>query len=584
VSVSVPEQTPDLRRVVLTAETGPRVRVEAIEFEGNRAVDAERLRDLLETKPGNGPYRPEVAAADAERIRRHYLALGYPDARVPAPRADLSRDGTSATLRYSIAEGDPSRVSAVRLEGNEHIPAETLLPGVPIKPGDPYLRGKVREGAEAIRLAYDRAGYADAKVSSAVEPGAEPVLVYRVEEGPRRIVGGIVLEGNLLARKEVIERELTFKPGAPLSQDEILRSQRALYRTGMFRSVDIRTEPGSDPGRPIVRIRVTESPNLTQSVGVGYDSDEGVRGLYEITNANLFGRNRTIGLQLRGSAVDSRIQALIKDPYLFNRRLDSLLSSYWERQERESFTLRTVGSTLQVSNRHGPHDRTIYRYTLKDIQLSDLEITEAEAGIQSLRLSTLAAAFVHDSRDDFLNPRRGSFASFDLGASGRGIGSEAQFVKFFSTASLFVPLLEDSVWAQSARIGLSEPFGETELVPISERFFAGGDTTVRGFRRDELGPEDPVTGNPTGGEALIILNQELRFPIWRAFRGVVFFDAGNVVSRIEDLGSIHLRPVLGTGFRIDTPIGPFRIEYGRKLDRREDEDRGRLHLSIGQAF
>ncbi len=589
VSAAVPMDTPRRREVVLSAQPGQRVRVERVEIAGNNSIETPELLGLLESEKGLRNFlNPEEVAADAGRIRAHYLSQGYPEAKVPLPKIELSEDGTRATLRFDVEEGPPVRIAAVRVEGNHFLPAGKLLEGFPIQERDPFSRARARNGAEAIRLAYDRAGFQEAKVSYELGTASGSELVFRVEEGPRQMVGKIVVEGNRITRKEVIERELTFKEGDPLSRDEILKSQRALYRLGAFLSVDIRQAEGEDPERPTVRIQVAESQNLIQSVGVGYDSEEGVRGLYEVTNLNLFGRARTVGLQLRGSGVDSRAQVLLKDPYLFNRRLDSLLSGYWEKQERESFTARTVGSSLQVSNRHGEYDRTIYRYTFKDIDLSDVDLSDPdvleEARLQSLRLSGLSAAFVHDSRDDFFNPRGGSFASADLGAYGRRIGSEAQFLKFFAVGSLFHKLFSDSVWAQSIRLGLANPFGATDSVPLSERFFAGGDTTVRGFNRDEVGPKDPLTGKPTGGEALLVFNEEFRYPIWRVLRGIVFFDAGNLATRASALDLSDFRTVLGLGFRIDTPIGPFRFEYGWKLDRREDETAGEFHLSIGQAF
>jgi len=585
VSVAVPVDTVRRRLVVLSAVPGPPVRVESVAIAGNEAIPTSELEKLLLMKPGARTLlKPEEAAADVGRIRSHYLSLGYSEAKVAPPRIDLSDDGTRASLRYQVEEGEPAKVAAVRVEGNHSISTEKLLEGFPVQPNDPFNRAKARRGSEAIRLAYDRAGFQAAKISYDLRRTSAAELVYLVEEGPRRRVGKVEIEGNRMTRREVVEHELTFKEGDPLSREEILRSQRALYRLGAFLSVEIRQMEGEDPEHTTVRIQVAESPNLTQSVGVGYQSEEGVRGLYEVANVNFLGRARTLGLQLRGSGIESRAQVLLKDPHLFNRRLDSLLTSYWERQERESFTLRTRGSSFQVSDKHGEHDRTFYRYTLKDVSLSNLEISETEAGIQSLRLSGLSAAFVHDTREDFFNPHQGIFASFDLGAYGRAIGSEAQFLKFLAVGSLFRKVRKNGVWAQSVRLGLADPFGDSDSLPLSERFFAGGDTTVRGFGRDQVGPKDPLTGKPVGGETLFILNQEMRYPIWRALRGVVFSDLGNVSSRLSGFDPTDLRTVLGLGFRIDTPIGPFRFEYGWKLDREEDESPGEFHISIGQAF
>jgi outer membrane protein assembly factor BamA len=282
--------------------------------------------------------------------------------------------------------------------------------------------------------------------------------------------------------------------------------------------------------------------------------------------------------------VNNRVQFVLRDPYLFNRRLDSLVSVFRTHEVRDSFTLNEFGTTLQVSHKHGEKDRTIYRYIYKDDHVMDLQITPEQAGVETLRLSGLGGGYVHDSRDNFYNPRQGLFASADITAYGQAIGSQAAFLKFFAQASLFRRVPGDSVWAQSMRIGLGDPFGISESIPLSERFFAGGDTTVRGFRFDQLGPKDPVTGEPVGGETLFIVNEEFRFPIWRFLRGVVFFDAGNVTSQLSQFDPLDLRTVLGAGFRIDTPIGPVRFEYGWKLDRQPGESSGELHITIGQAF
>jgi outer membrane protein insertion porin family len=119
-------------------------------------------------------------------------------------------------------------------------------------------------------------------------------------------------------------------------------------------------------------------------------------------------------------------------------------------------------------------------------------------------------------------------------------------------------------------------------VPLSERFFAGGDSTLRGFPRDGV---DPVGAEGVvGGEAMLLLNQEFRFPIWSSLKGVLFYDAGNLYGELADFDPANLRHVLGVGVRYETPIGPLRFEYGRKLDREEGESSGELFFAIGAAF
>ncbi len=585
VKVDVPEDNPQRRATILTASPGPRAILDRVEIAGNQNFETEDLMKVLHSKPEkHDPLDPEEAKVDAGRLRAKYLFAGYPDAKVPPPEVVLTEDGTRATLRFAVTEGEPVRLKTIRVEGNTALTAQFLLRDVPLRAGDPYLRTKVRTGAEQIRLAYDRAGFRNARVAYDLEGPNSAELVYRVEEGTRRYVGEIKVEGNLLTRKETMERELTFQAGDPLSQEELLKSQRALYRLGIFQTVELTQEAGPDPEHPVIRVKVSEADNLIQSVGAGYDSQEGIRGVYDITNTNLFGRGRTFSVILRGSAIDSRAQVVLKDPFLFNRKLESLLTGYWALQEKESFTEEILGTTLQLMKKHTKQDKTYYRYTIKDVDVSDLQVTPSEAGVQSLRLSGPSFSYTHDSRDDFFNPHKGTFDSLDIGFVDNSLGSDVNYVRFFGLGTWFRPVADTAVWAQAVRLGLEVPYAPTDLVPISERFFAGGDTTVRGFERDELGPKDEITGEPLGGEGLFVLNEEFRFPIWRFLRGVVFVDAGNVATTVSDLFPLRLRWVSGAGVRIDTPIGPFRLEYGWKLDREPDESPGEWNVSIGQSF
>jgi outer membrane protein assembly factor BamA len=138
------------------------------------------------------------------------------------------------------------------------------------------------------------------------------------------------------------------------------------------------------------------------------------------------------------------------------------------------------------------------------------------------------------------------------------------------------------IWASSYRLGLASAFGDT-LIP-SKRFFAGGGTSIRGFKLDAVGPQDIWTGLPEGGEAMVVINEELRFPIYKIVRAVLFFDAGNVYSTLRDFNPLKLRTGAGLGLRIDTPVGLLRVDYGFNLKPRAGEKRSSIFFSLGQAF
>jgi outer membrane protein assembly factor BamA len=341
-----------------------------------------------------------------------------------------------------------------------------------------------------------------------------------------------------------------------------------------------------------VDINVREAPSLRQSFGAGYDSQEKIRGLYEIAERNLFGSARYLGLQMRASSLEKRASILYREQGIWGGRYDLTGSTYGIDEDRPAFTGRTVGITAQLGRDVGKATRLRYRYTLKDVNPTDG--SEPLQSGSTIRLASLSASGVHDTRDVPFGPTRGHFYAVDLFGYGRAIGSEAQFAKVFLQAFTFKEVLPRTVWAQAVRAGAAITFGVSRSdpastgdsesgVPQTERFFAGGDTTLRGFPLDLAGPLD-ANGDPLGGEGLFLLNEELRFPILGHFQGVIFADVGNVYRTLSDYTLRDLRECAGAGLRLMTPIGPFRMEYGALLDRRSGEDPGQFFISIGQAF
>jgi outer membrane protein insertion porin family len=187
-----------------------------------------------------------------------------------------------------------------------------------------------------------------------------------------------------------------------------------------------------------------------------------------------------------------------------------------------------------------------------------------------------------DRRDDAFNPSRGWFAASTLELSKPGIGSDLKFLKNFAQYSHFVPVGRRLVVASGARLGLARTFDDEVLIP-SERFYAGGANSVRGYREDALGAES-VLGGPEGGSALLVLNGELRFPVYRWLRGVGFLDAGNVYPAVRDISLADLQVGIGAGARIDTPFGLIRLDLGVPANPRSIDRRWRFHFGFGHAF
>jgi len=592
-------------------EMGLRVKVESLRLRGSTPLAHKDLLAAIQTRadvPGErGHFVASRLRADTRALENLHVSAGYADARVQMDPPQFSVDGRRAQVGWRIEAGVLYRVDQVDISPQE---AAVLLAGssdwLNLKAGGVFSPRALSVDSEALRARLDLLGYPRARVESRVEGAPQALRVgFQVEPGPRQVVGEVTVEGNRRTRERVIRRELAFHSGDPLSQQRLDDSQRNLYQMGAFRSVSV--EPVGAEGAPqtsaavegktptaaaenpeppapvTVQVRVLESPPLSVGAGFGYDSADHFRGRLDLADRNLFGTRRYAGLVLRAGSIERRAQALVRDPRLFDTRLAGLASAFYVEKERDTFTETRRGARLQVEQKRSRRLTQFYGYVIEGVNLADVSITAEEVPPQQ-RLADLGWTLAYDSRNDFVDPRRGLFGSVDLKWFGAAIGSEAEFGRVFLETSYYHPLSRRVVWASALRAGGAWPFGAGEDVPISEHFFAGGDNTVRGFPRDRLGPIDPVSGDPLGGELSLIYNQEVRFPIWRSLRGVAFYDGGNVFSVPDDLSARDLRSVLGVGLRLNTPIGPLRLDYGRVLDRKEGEDPGALYFSIGQAF
>jgi outer membrane protein assembly complex protein YaeT len=611
VDARVLESTDERTRVLFEVKRGPRVRAAEVRIAGASLLPEAEVRKVIRTRRdglfSRGIVKGSRLRDDAESIRALYLKRGFPHVHVPEPETILDpRGGKGAKVVFTIEEGPRMRLHAVRFEGAGAIPAARLAESAGLKAGVPFAAEAADAAVLRVRRAYDDAGFYDVRVESRIESlsrdgGDEQAdLVIKVEAGTQARVGQIDISGNLITRQDAIRKALTVKPGDPLSRGDLLESQKRLYQRGIFTSVSVQPgaateaagqEPPEPPVPRDVAVSVREAAPLTQVFGLGYNSEEKGRAQYEIANRNILGSGRYLGLQTRASDLKRSASVLYRERGIFGGNFDAQASAFDENERRTGFDVRTIGSSVQIGRQSSRATRVLYRYTLKDVDLSN---ASADFEGTTLRLASLATSAVHDTRDSLFEPLRGHYVGGELQYFGSAVGSEADFVKLSAQALSFREILPRTVWAQAVRAGIAPTFGrsrrdpastgdEVSGLPPSERFFAGGDTTVRGFRRDHVGPLD-ANGDPLGGEGVFILNEELRVPIFRGLQGVVFYDAGNVFRRVGDYDITDLRHVAGAGLRVGTPIGPFRIEYGALLDRRQGEAPGEFFISIGQAF
>jgi len=605
--------------LLLTARPGQRVRVDRIVVEGNDQLPQSAIRAQMLTVEASafgvltsGWLNPTVLEQDLEAIRARYVSLGYVE--TPLPRAEIlyPKSPRRAQITIHVEEGSRYRLGQVGFPGAESLDPDVLKSAAGLSLGEPYRDREVRNARNRLREAYDRRGYSQVRVEPELALDRDTLtvdLAFRVTEGERRTVDSVEIEGLALTRPWIARRELEIAAGDPLSSDQLARGRQNLYRTGLFRSVSVQQEPGTTEDATRITYTVEEGSNVRTDYGLGYSTDEGARGSVTLSHINLFGRRVYGSVGGRRSATDWRVFGLARQPNLLGTRLEGLLSATAEQERKDAFDVRSIGATAQIDRRwHNEHSGWFVGYGLEeaDIFQQGVEITRQTAMTIALsdlidlreksiqRLGNLYAGVGRSTRNDFAWPTRGTIAQLKVSVYDELLLSEPEFVVGFGSFGWHHKLGDDLIWQGGVRLGLAEPYGGTQLLPISERFFAGGDTTIRGFARDSIFavgfPAEALAAagidvdESLGGNGLFVVNQELMVPLLDPVWLVAFYDAGNVYWTRSDWDFTDLRMSAGLGLRLKTPIGPLRLEYGWKLDRQPEESAGRVHFSIGVPF
>jgi outer membrane protein assembly complex protein YaeT len=664
--------TPAGLDLVFTIHEGKIFRVADVQITGNASMTRPDLDTAFSVHPGELFVESDVDAKTAALTTR-YQRLGFRRVKIEQTVAQRSQppsplpagvglkadpNGGWVDVQLVITEGPRTRVGTVAIDGNQAIDAATLRAALTLKPGEPFFEPQINVDRDAIETQYLNRGFERVQIDevTTVRPDSSIAdLAYTIREGTQLFIDHIVIVGNHRTDTATIERALTIERGKPLSLSELFESQRRLSALGLFRRVRLNDvgEPGES--RRDVIVTVEEAPTTTLGYGAGLEAGRRItssatdvsgpqeklefagRGFLEVGRRNLFGSNRSATVFLRGTLRprdqpnttnsgfginEYRLLTSVRDPSVLGTTIDGQIAAFAEQAVRSSFNFRRRG--IQAEGTKRLPDRwtlsgaySFSRTELFDEQIDPNERLDIDRLFPQVRLSIFSTAARRDTRDDALDPTRGTVVGLDADLAARRLGSEVGFVKGFAEAFWYrqVPALHHSVFASGARIGLARGFERvaTRLsdsgspvigpdgqavqdtvtdLPASERFFAGGDTTVRGFARDTLGdlPTLDSRGFPQGGNALMIFNAELRVPVWGDFGSVFFVDAGNIFGRVNEVDFSRIRPTAGFGVRYKSPVGPIRVDIGFKLDRSRFDTIGRneplseIHISIGQAF
>lgn len=596
----------DPKRVTFEVREGDLLRVESVSFRGNQVLSARDLWHVMQTRAASrfsflrrmAVFREEVFADDLEQIRRRYHDAGYLDAEIRDVVYDFKDDRRRVRLTVEIHEGFRSVVGSVKVLGVEGSLTDPLV-GLRLREGVPYRSDVAEEDRRHLLSRLGAQGYPDAEIaletSAQGERRREKVVDvrFRVLPGERARIGRIVIRQNYFTRDSVVRRELPFRSGDFLDPAALSLSQTKIYRLGLFRSVAIRPAQPSGAERDVL-VQVGERPGGEVQYGFGYNTRAGLRNFFQVAHRNILGTGRQ--LSLRGDlnlaptnlAPDEYVANLGgREPHFAASNYDLRANIVYERSERavDEFSIRRFSFSTGFEREfiRGLQGSLLLEFEDSDIfdVAADAVLTGQDLG--RLRTVSLNPIVVYDGRDDAFAPTRGTFDTVRVRYGSPTLGSEVHFVKLVGQHSQYVPLTRGLTWIYATRIGVSEPLGGSTTIPLRERFFLGGRTSVRGFEENSIGPRG-VAGNPVGGDLLFSANSELRFPLIWGLGGAGFIDGGGLYLRRRAISFGDFRRAAGPGLRYQTPIGAISLDYGFKLDQRRGESNGEIHFTIGNIF
>lgn len=640
------EEHPGHTIIVYDVKRGGRGKVESVGFEGNRQFSDRALRDHVMVKPARrlffsrGRFSRSLLTQSVTTLESLYRNAGYSSVKIDPV---VTRDDGDVRVAFKVNEGVRDMVASLEVRGNKSIPSDKLAPkGLNLERGRPYSRELLRKDRDQIMAAYLKQGFLVAGVESEVHPQPNQPhqvdVVYAVTEGPQIHTSVVEPIGEVRTDPRLIVRTVNIKTAQPLSATALLVGERQLHTLNIFDWVSVDTRrPIGDMPQSDVLVKVHEAKRNSITYGVGFQvvnrggtvpggsvavpglpvvelpsnfqtSEEtiwGPTGSIQYTRNNFRGQGDSISVGAYASRLDLQGTATWNIPSFYGSSWTSNLSLSAERTtENPLFTAR-LGTGILQFQKFLDADKAkaiFFRYTFSRTILTNLLIPDlVPPEDQNVRLSGFSASFVRDTRDAPLDAHKGIYESIESDLYPSALGSNTNFVRFLGQAAYYRRIFRDStVWANSLRVGLEFAFSGAHI-PLSQTFFSGGGSTLRGFPLDGAGPQrpvpvcsnpaDPTTCSqitvPVGGPQLVILNSELRFPlgILSKLGGAVFYDGGNVFPSVglQDFFSRYSNNV-GGGLRYSTPVGVIRFDIGHNLNPVPGLSATQYFFSLGQAF
>ncbi len=594
-------------------------KITSFEMIGNHAIQTSDAREIMVlTKGGRfraGRYLKRWLDRDLEELIRVYRTMGYLEADLISRKEVRNREERTVSILLEISEGPRTLVESLRFEGSPDLPRAPMLKRLSLVEGAPYNPTLLGRDQYRIFSYLAENGYPGATVEYAdttIDNRAR--ITFHIRPGPRARIGGITVAGNEKTRGEFVLRELTFHEGEWFNRRTLLESRDRLFQTGLYVSVVLAPEVITPEETVPIRIEVRERNLRWFGFGAGFGTEDQFRTSVDWNNRNILGSGKKASLEvvfselLADRDIEHRYQITLIEPWMFGTRTAGALSLSHLRQNIENYEIPSgdhegeviegyrlidseIGFSLSRDLTHFTRGSVAYSIGWADAREPsepvDSDLLKPEA------IGAITLSLERDSRDHLLDPSRGSRTYLSTEYAGFVLGGDNHYLLSIVEGATYARLIGSSVFACRAQVNYLRPLATRDELPDYKRFRLGGANTVRGYRADDIGP----------GDFSILANVELRFPLFWKLALALFLDGGTAWQNFQDIKAKDFRMSApsdeverdefhygaGGGLRLNTPVGPIRLDYGKKLKRRISdsgvmESADAWHISIGQAF
>ncbi|BBP45899.1 outer membrane protein assembly factor BamA [Thiosulfatimonas sediminis] len=576
---------------------------------GNEVFTDRRLKGLMDLSEtgvfglGDSYSKPKLEA-DMEKIRSFYLDRGYAQFKIASSQVSLSTDKTKVFTTINLQEGDRFTLSKVIFTGETILSQEEIDRITDVQVGDVFSRSKIIDAVNIIRERLSEEGYAFAEVTpdTIINPTEKTMdVTFKIEPKDRVYIRYIDFEGNTRTRDHVVRRELRQLESAPYSLKAVRQSQTRLERLGFFKSSKIETKRVSDDQVDLI-VKIEEQPTGSFTAGVGFSQVDGISFNVGLSERNFIGSGNKLDLQINTSAARKTADIGITNPYFTEDNVSLGMGLYFreidaEELEIADFTTNNFG--VRASLGYPLSENNTIRYGLKadsqelvcaaDFNACFDHIDQYGDKTNSLQASI---SWIHNTTNSFYFPSKGQKTTFTIETVVPGT-SNSPFYKVFAEENLYLPMTKNLSLHLKGGLAYGNGYGDIDVLPFYENFYAGGIGTVRGYEPNSLSAKYDLntdgSDRPIGGNTRVLATAEIISPVpfiedSSNQRISWFFDAGYAFDGIDQVKFNDLRAAVGVGYSWITPVGPLTFSFARPLNAQENDDTQAFQFTLGTAF